>query len=123
MNDIKEMSNSYPVESRHIFETLTQREAIGQDEIRLALKGQVEGDRAPVIIRTLMLVKNALFELQGHRMHDPVPCKIMPKRSPVENSNDPQYNMRYGYKQKKLMETREDQKEKARAKQLGFWNY
>jgi hypothetical protein len=124
VSDIKEMSSGYPSESRYIFETLTQREAITPDEIKLALNGQVESDRAPVIIRTLMLVKNALFELQGKRMHDPVPCRIMPKEGgPEANSNDPQYNMRYGYRQKKLRESNADKKEKERAKELGFWSY
>lgn len=123
IEDIQKMSQAYPRESRYIFETITMREAITPDEVRLAIQGQVEGDRAPTIIRALMLVKNALFELQGKKMHDPVPCRIMPKRAPNANSNDPQYNMRYGYPQQKLVESEQDKKEKARAKQLGFWSY
>jgi len=123
VEDINKMSYTYPKESRYIIETLTTREAITPDEIRLAIQGQVEGDRIPVIIRTLMLVKNALFELQGRRMHDPFPCRIMPNRHPDVNSNDPKYNMRYGYKQRRLIETPEDIKEKERAKRLGFWSY
>jgi hypothetical protein len=125
MKDISKMSQAYPKESRYIFETLTTREAITPDEIRLAVKGHVEGDRAPVIIRTLMLIKNALFELQGQRMHDPVPCKIMPKPTkPNVNSNDPTYNLRYGYMQEKLKESKADAIEKARAKQIaGYWRY
>lgn len=125
MEDISKMSKAYPRESRYVFETVTMREAITPDEIRLALRGEVEGDRAPTIIRALMLIKNALFELQGKKMHDPVPCRMMPKRKPDANSNDPQYNlMKYGYKQEKLKETGQDKKEKEKAKKAaGFWRY
>jgi hypothetical protein len=122
MDDINKLSQSYPREATYVFETLTLRESITPDEIKLALSGKVEGERAPLIIRTLMLIKNALYELQGKKLYDPVPVNYAPKRLPDANSNDPIYNMRYAYQQKKMVESKRDKKEKEMAKKVGgFW--
>ena len=122
MEEINKMSQSYPNESRYIFETLTQREAITPDEIKLALEGRIERQRGPVVMRTLMMIKNALFELQGKKLYDSVPVRYVPKGPPEVNSNDPNYNVRYGYEQLRLKENKKDKKEKEMAKRVaGFW--
>lgn len=95
-SDIKKLAERNPREAKFVIDNILQINTLSIEEIKLATEGVVEsGDRAKLILNTLMQIQTAMMQLDGKRMYDAVPFNYMPIQEPIVNTNDPTYNVRY----------------------------